>query len=67
MRRFVLFHSSFRHPGALNIAHETFDGTRTLCGRHINPNAQIEEDDRDDQEPDCRACAKVRRTKERVA
>jgi len=49
----------------MNIAHETIDGVKTLCGRAVNGNAQIESDERDWNDPDCRSCRRVlhKRTK----
>ena len=46
VRTFVLFYSSFRRPGALNISHETIDGVRTLCGRLVADAETVEADER---------------------
>jgi len=64
VKLFVLFVSSFRRPGAMNISHETVDRVKTLCGRRINKNAQVEPDDRDNWEPDCITCRKAKKARD---
>ena len=59
-RYYVLFASAFRYETAPNIAHETIDKIRTLCGRKVSDAATFEPDSRD-IEPDCNVCRKARR------
>lgn len=65
MRLAVLFYSAFRRPGALNISHETEDRRTTLCGREVNADAQIEEENRDNWRPDCLTCHRVLKSRNR--
>ncbi len=62
VRTYVLFHSSFRYERADNIAHETVDGVKTLCGRKVADAATLEHDD-NDIEPDCCTCRRAARAR----
>lgn len=59
-RIYILFRSSFRYSAAPNIAHETVDGVKTLCGRRVADAATTEPDD-NDLDPDCIVCRRIAR------